>query len=95
VREVLVSHSHTHQWMCPTTGGGPVLLKFSPWMKLDSTDPNWKMLDKYTHAVYTFIMSHPGVTWVGYYDNDLFLLRYGLNIPSPPFPLIIGWNLLN
>ena len=64
LKDVLVSHNHTHPWLCPTTGKDPVLVKFSPWMRLDSTDPNQKMLDKYVHAVYAFVISHPGVTWV-------------------------------
>ena len=40
------------------------MINYSPWMNFSSRDPNETMLNKYLHAVYTFILAHPGVTWV-------------------------------
>lgn len=71
VKDLLVSHEHCSCWFLTSdpSDKDATLIPFRPWMTFGSGDPHMTLLDKYQHAVHTFIITHPGVTMVSLYIN--------------------------
>lgn len=66
VKELLVSHTHCGSWLVNSdiSREDSSLVSIRPWMSFASCGLHEAVLEKYWHAVETFILTHPGVTLV-------------------------------
>ena len=66
VKDLLVSHEHCKGWFLNSDPSreDSDLVSYRPWMSLGSRDPHLTSLAKYRHAVYSHILTHPGITMV-------------------------------
>ena len=65
-KQLLVSYDHCGNWLVRSDlsqEDAPVV-SIKPWMSFRSCDYHVPVLEKYWHAVETFVMTHPGVTLV-------------------------------